>query len=151
MARARKAEYLVLLADDSEDDGILLELAFGQLDKLRLLPRMSDGAQTIAYLSGDGKYGDRRRYPFPDLLLLDLKMPRVNGFEVLEWLQENPCPGLVVAVLSGSGYSDDVQEALNRGAHFFHSKELGSGRQLIALKALEQQVVRNKHLSPVRA
>ena len=63
MARLHKKEYLVLLADDSEDDGLLLEMAFGQLDRLRLLPRMCDGEQTIAYLRGDGKYCDRRKYP----------------------------------------------------------------------------------------
>src|SRR5882724_7826327 len=101
MARSQKAEYLVLLAEDSEDDGLLLEMAFGQLDRLRLLPRMSDGAQTIAYLNGDGKYSDRRHYPLPGLLLLDLRMPGVDGCQVLEWLRTNPLPKLVVAVLSG--------------------------------------------------
>src|SRR5882762_7638608 len=107
MARAHKSIYLVLLAEDSEDDGLLLEMAFGQLDRLRLLPRMADGAQTISYLQGEGKYSDRRHYPLPDLLLLDLKMPGVDGFQVLEWLQANPIPNLAVAVLSGSGRPEE--------------------------------------------
>src|SRR6267142_2695901 len=130
MARAQKSNYLVLLADDSEDDGLLLEMAFGQLDRLRLLPRMSGGAETIAYLKGEGKYSDRRHYPLPDLLLLDLNMPGVDGFQVLEWLQANPFPNLAVAVLSGSNTLWEMEEARTLGAHFFQTKELGHGKQL---------------------
>jgi len=144
MARAQNSIYLVLLADDSEDDGFLLEMAFGQLDRLRLLPRMSGGAQTIAYLKGEGKYWDRRHYPLPDLLLLDLKMPEVDGFQVLEWLQCNPLPNLAVAVLSGTNAPGEIKQALTMGAHFFQTKELGNSQQILALKALEQQVIRNK-------
>src|SRR5256885_5222922 len=121
MARAQKTQYLVLLADDSEDDGLLLEMAFGGLDRLRLLPRMGDGHQTIAYLNGDGKYADRRKYPFPDLLLLDLKMPRMDGFQVLEWLRSHPFPDLVVSVLSGSDSASDVYKAMATEAHPFQT------------------------------
>lgn len=143
MARAQKAQYLVLLADDSEEDGLLLEMAFGGLERLRLLPRMADGHQTIAYLNGDGKYADRRKYPFPDLLLLDLKMPRMDGFEVLEWLKTHPFPELVVSVLSGSDSTADISHALSMGAHHFQTKELGVHRQLASLKALQRHLVRN--------
>ncbi len=151
MARLHKQEFLVLLADDSEDDGLLLEMAFGQLDRLRLLPRMYDGEQTIAYLRGDGRFADRRKYPLPDLLLLDLKMPRVDGFQVLEWLRMNPLPKLVVAVLSGSEQAEEIAQAMSLGAHFFHTKELGNGRQLAALKDLERHVVDNAAMPELRA
>jgi CheY-like chemotaxis protein len=150
MARSHKTEYLVLLADDSEDDGLLLEMAFGQLDRLRLLPRMEDGEQTIDYLSGSGKYSDRRKYPFPDLLLLDLNMPRVDGFQVLEWLRAHHFPKLVVAVLSGSDRTEEIAQAMELGAHFFHTKELGQGNQLIALRALERHVIRNKNIAALK-
>jgi CheY-like chemotaxis protein len=119
-------------------------MAFGQLDRLRLLPRMTDGEETIAYLKGDGKYADRRKYPLPDLLLLDLKMPRLDGFQVLQWLRANPFPRLVVAVLSGSDDPEQMAQALDLGAHFFHTKELGNGAQLAALRALQHHVVKNK-------
>ena len=148
MARVLKQQYLVLLAEDSEDDGLLLEMAFGHLERLRLLPRMMDGEETISYLRGDGKFSDRRKYPFPDLLLLDLKMPRLDGFQVLKWLRANPFPKLVVAVLSGSNDPEQMAQALDLGAHFFHTKELGNGAQLAALRALQHQVVRNKELMP---
>src|SRR4051812_8627804 len=151
MARAHKQEFLVLLADDSEDDGLLLEMAFGQLDRLRLLPRMCDGEQTIHYLAGEGRYSDRRNYPLPDLLLLDLKMPRVDGFQVLEWLQLHPLPKLVIAVLSGSDQTDEVAQAMDLGAHFFHTKELGNGRQLASLKSLERHVIENANMPELRA
>jgi CheY-like chemotaxis protein len=147
MAKAHRSKYLVLLADDSEDDGLLLELAFGRLDRLHLLARMGDGEQTIAYLNGDGKYADRRKYPFPDLLLLDLKMPRMDGFQVLEWLQAHPFPELVVSVLSGSDSTADASQALEMGAHLFQTKELGNHRQLASLKALQRHLVRNKFLT----
>src|SRR5437016_1719196 len=147
MAREHKSKYLVLLADDSEEDGLLLEMAFGGLDRLRLLPRMADGHQTIAYLSGEGKFADRRKYPFPDLLLLDLKMPRMDGFEVLEWLQAHPFPDLVVSVLSGSDSTADISQALSMGAHHFQTKELGTRQQVASLKALQRHLVRNHLLS----
>src|SRR6266704_5961759 len=125
MARAHKQEYLVLLADDSEDDGLLLEMAFGQLDRLRLLPRMCDGEQTIAYLSGEGKFSDRRKYPLPDLLLLDLKMPRVDGFEVLKWVRQQPgLSSLRVVVLTSSEDIRDVNVAYRLGANSFMVKPM---------------------------
>ena len=147
MARSDNSKFLVLLADDSEEDGLLLEMAFGRLDRLRLLPRMADGEQTIAYLNGDGKFGDRRNYPFPDLLLLDLKMPRMDGFQVLEWLQANPFPNLVITVLSGSDWEVDVSRARAMGAHFFQTKQIGNRRQFNALKALQRHLVRNRLLA----
>jgi two-component system response regulator len=143
MAIPEKPPYLVLLADDSEDDGVLLDLAFQNLERLRLAGRATDGQQTIAYLKGEGKYADRRRYPFPHVLLLDVRMPRVDGFEVLRWVRAQPLPRLLIVVLSGSDNNSDVQKALAMGAHLYRTKKLRLDEQMAMLKSLEQDVARH--------
>jgi CheY-like chemotaxis protein len=77
----------VLLAEDDADDVLLTQIAF---DKARLanpLQVVRDGEEAIAYLKGQGRFSNRHHFPFPILLLLDLKMPKLNGFQVLEWLR----------------------------------------------------------------
>jgi CheY-like chemotaxis protein len=135
--------YRVLMVDDSEDDGRLLELAFQKLDQFRLLGRAVDGNQAIAYLKGEGKYANRAWYPFPDVLLLDLRMPRVDGFDVLEWLRNQSFPDLRIIVLSGSDYTDDIGRALELGAHFYRTKPLRFDQQIAMLKGLEASVTQS--------
>ena len=79
-----------------------------------------DGEQAIAYLKGLGKYADRETYPLPSVLLLDLKMPRSNGFEVLQWVrQQSPFPYLPVVVLTVSEELRDISKAYALGANSF--------------------------------
>ena len=90
----RKAKDLsklnVLIADDLEIDRWLLKDAFHSTAScFKVVGEVEDGEQVIAYLAGRGQYADRERFPFPDVLLMDLMMPRKNGFEVLEWLESN--------------------------------------------------------------
>src|SRR6266705_3439983 len=73
-----------------------------------------------------------------DRLLLDLKMPRKNGFEVLEWLQSQPFENMVVVVLSGSEQREDVTKAMNLGAHYYHVKHADSHQRSALIKLLEQ-------------
>jgi CheY-like chemotaxis protein len=144
MATAVKARYLAILADDSEDDGLLLELAFQKLEHFRLVRHAMDGHQTIAYLRGEGEFGDRRKHPFPHLLLLDLRMPRGDGFDVLRWLQRQSFPDLQVAVFSGSAYEADRRKALRMGAHYFLTKPLRFEEQIELLRQLEVTVVQQR-------
>lgn len=146
MAAALKARYLAVLADDSEDDGLLLELAFQKLEHFRLLRQAMDGRQTIAYLRGEGEFCDRTRHPFPHLLLLDLRMPRGDGFEVLRWLRAQSLPHLQVAVLSGSGYEVDRKRALRMGANYYLVKPMKFEDQVEMLKQLEATVIQQTHL-----
>jgi CheY-like chemotaxis protein len=141
MATALKTRYLAVLADDSENDGLLLELAFQKLQHFRLLRRAMDGRQTIAYLRGEGEFADRAKHPFPHLLLLDLRMPRGDGFDVLRWLRTQSFPQLRVAVLSGSAYEADRRRALRMGAHYYLTKPLRFEEQVEILKELETTVV----------
>src|SRR5256885_17122037 len=103
MAKLANEKFQVLMVDDSEDDCLLLKMALSRTNRLRFIGSLSDGEELVSYISGRGKYADRESYPLPDMLLLDLMMPRKNGFEVLEWLRSQPFANdMVVVVLSGS-------------------------------------------------
>src|SRR2546426_1139606 len=93
----------ILLADDSEDDIVLIGHAFEQGGIANPLAVVRDGEEAIAYLKGEGPYGDRALYPLPVLMLLDLKMPRTDGFQVLRWMRLQPnFIALPVIVLTNS-------------------------------------------------
>jgi len=114
----------VLLAEDEEDDVFLMKRAFSAVALSNPLVAVPDGQEAIWYLAGEGNYADRSRHPEPCLLLLDLKMPKVNGFEVLEWLQHHPRlrENLPVVVLSSSEQEVDVRRAFELGAHDYYVK-----------------------------
>jgi CheY-like chemotaxis protein len=107
----------VLAAEDEETDQFILKRAFSQAKLACPLILVSDGQQAIDYLNGDAPYGDRMAYPLPALLLLDLKMPRVTGFDVLAWLATRPeFSSLPVIVLTSSDHDSDIQKARQLGA-----------------------------------
>lgn len=110
----------ILVAEDNDDHVLLIKRAFQHacfLNPLRFVP---DGAEAVAYLNGDGKYADRSEYPMPGLLLLDLKMPNKDGFEVMEWIRAQPAlRALRVVVLTTSDRVFDVQRAYQLGASSF--------------------------------
>jgi CheY-like chemotaxis protein len=111
---------VVLLAEDREDDIIILRKALAQTDAPYTLSIVRDGEQAIAYLSGQAPYEDRAKNPLPSLLLLDLKMPRKDGFEVLQWIREQPdFFALRVVVLTSSQESPDINRAYELGANSF--------------------------------
>jgi CheY-like chemotaxis protein len=140
MAKAAKEKYLVLMVDDSEDDCLLVKMAMNKADRLRFIGSVSDGEELMSYLSGKNEYGDRVRFPVPDMLLLDLKMPRKNGFEVLKWLQSQPFEDMVVVVLSASDHPVDVQTALNLGAQQYVIKDGSAEKRGEMIKLLDQYI-----------
>jgi CheY-like chemotaxis protein len=115
--------HTILAAEDEVTDAWLLRRAFERADLGDQLFVVRDGQEAIAYLSGDAPYADRMHWPLPKLLLLDLKMPRMNGFEVLAWLQTRPELKQVHAVvLSSSSNESDMRKALQLGACEFRVK-----------------------------
>ncbi|HOX59501.1 MAG TPA: response regulator [Candidatus Paceibacterota bacterium] len=113
----------VLYVEDSTEDYALLELAARKCGTPFSLLRAVDGEQAIAYLNGAEVYSDRDTYPFPDLVLLDLKLPRLDGFEVLQWIRDNPATkSLPVVVLAGSSFRADIRRALELGANSYAAK-----------------------------
>jgi CheY-like chemotaxis protein len=116
---------VILLAEDEEDHVILIQQAFSRAKIPNPLHVVWNGQEAIAYLKGEGKYSRREEFPLPDLVLLDLKMPRVNGFEVLEWIRKQPgLASLRVLVLTSSEQIRDVNEAYRLGANSFLVKPL---------------------------
>src|SRR5215467_10576862 len=97
----------VLIVDDSEDDEILCKVVMQKVVANRMLT-VRDGVEAIAYLGGEGELSDREKFPVPDVLLLDLKMPKVDGFGVLEWLKGQANLKPLIVVLTHSGLSKDI-------------------------------------------
>ena len=116
----------VLHIDDDPNDTELLRAATRHA-KLKLeLHNVEDGDKAIAYLNGLGPYANRAHYPLPSLILLDLKMPRATGFEILKWIRNHPELGhLPVVILSGSELRDDIRDAYSIGANSYLIKPLG--------------------------
>jgi CheY-like chemotaxis protein len=123
MDSSHHSPQTVLYVEDSADNFVLFKLASMKCGTPFSLQRTPDGEQAIAYLSGTGAYADREEYPFPDLVLLDLKMPRLDGFEVLRWIWTNPATKtLPVVVLAGSSFRADIRRALELGANSYAAK-----------------------------
>lgn len=110
----------ILLVDDSEMDLVLMRAAF-EMAKCNLpLQEVRNGEGAIAYLKGEGPYGDRNKFPLPTVMLLDLNMPKKDGFEVLAWVRAQPgLKRLMVIVLTASMRSTDVERAFDLGATSF--------------------------------
>lgn len=113
----------ILLAEDNQDDATLFRMALDKANVPAKLQIVSDGEEAVAYLKGEGKYSDRTDHPLPDVLLLDLNMPRKNGFEVLEWIRGNTIyKHLTVHVLTASGREEDVRRVFDLRANSYAIK-----------------------------
>ena len=116
---------VVLLADDNEDDVLALRHALRRARIAMPLQVVGDGEEAIAYLRGVGKFSNRAEFPLPDLFLLDLRMPKLDGFEVLEWLRQQPSLApLRTIVLTTSDDFFDVDRAYALGANSFLTKSI---------------------------
>ncbi|HWF17699.1 MAG TPA: response regulator [Verrucomicrobiae bacterium] len=122
MSKQAKDNFLVLVADDSESDRILLKKAMERATTLRIIGEVANGHDVISYLKGHAHFNDREKYPLPDLLLLDLKMPLKDGFEVLTWLRTQSFQNLTVVVLTDSMHAEHIKRALDLGADLFQVK-----------------------------
>jgi CheY-like chemotaxis protein len=110
----------VLIAEDDASDAFLLRRAFSLASEPIVLHFVRDGQEAIDYLEGGQPYSDRNCYPLPDLMLLDLKMPRMNGFDVLDWLRKQPgLKRLLVTVLTSSDQPQDINRAYDLGANSY--------------------------------
>jgi len=122
MSLVAKEHFFVLVADDSDDDRFLLKKAMQRTPRLRMAGEVGNGKDVISYLKGHAHFNDRQKFPLPDLLLLDLKMPLKDGFEVLEWLRTQAFKNMTVVVLTDSMHAEHIKRALDLGADLFQVK-----------------------------
>ena len=137
-------EEIILLVEDDEDDQFFMQVALGKAgirDPLRIV---SNGREAMAYLAGEERYADREKFPLPTVIFLDLKMPYVNGFEVLEWLRGrgNDFAHIVVIVLTSSPEERDHIRAYQLGARSYLLKPpsrdmLRSVWQMLSLRLVQ--------------
>jgi len=127
----------ILLVEDNPDDVILIQCALEDAGIANPLHVVEDGEKAMAYLSGEGEYGDRDVYPLPRVIFLDLNLPGKSGHDVLEWMAgQESLDGIVRVVITGSDEPADLKRAYERGANSYFRKPLtieqltGPGRNL---------------------
>jgi len=108
----------ILVVDDNPIDLAFFGRAASKTGLGLRLQTLTAGRQAIDYLSAKGEYSDRSKYPWPDLVVLDLKMPEVNGFDFLAWRKASPLfSSILVIILSGSNEQDDIKRIFELGAN----------------------------------
>ena len=123
----------ILLVEDNEDDAFFMRQALLDAGIVNPLQHVEDGQQAIDYLSGNGVYAERLKFPFPMVVFLDLKLPLKTGHEVLAWIRSRPeFEELVVIVLTSSSETQDMKKSYKLGANSFVVKPPTS-RQLLEL------------------
>ena len=123
----RKTET-ILVAEDDTSDAFFLKRAFAEVGIPTKLQFVRDGQEVLEYLLGQGQFANRLAHPGPDLLLMDLKMPRLDGFEVLDWVRQQPLlKRLPIIIFSSSAQNEDINRAYDLGANSYlvkpHSNE----------------------------
>ncbi len=121
----REEDAVVLMVDDDPDDRLIAEEAFAEVGLKAQLFFLSDGEQLLDYLNRRGKYADPATSPSPNLVLLDINMPRLSGMEVLAKLKSDPATRAIpVAMLTNSGESRTVKACYELGASSYIRKPL---------------------------
>lgn len=133
------AATTILHVEDDPNDTLLLQHACRKAGIVFQLQAVSDGDQAIAYLRGINDFSDRNKYPIPELILLDLKMPRVSGFDVLAWLRaDDNFKKLPVVVLTSSNHDADIKRAYDLGAKSYLVKPVGFEALVELVKTLPE-------------
>lgn len=135
---------VILVVDDDENDILFLRRAMREAGVTQAIRVVRDGEEAVAYLSGRGEFGDREAHPLPCLIVLDLKLPKRNGLEVLHWLRGQPdLAGTPVVMVTSSSETRDQEEAERHGVEAYRIKPV-SFQELIRL-AREIRVEADDH------
>jgi CheY-like chemotaxis protein len=119
-------QFTILLVEDDLNDIFLVKRAFKVARLQTPLQVVTDGVEAMQYLTGEGKYADRKTFPVPRLIVMDIKMPRVAGFEVLEWMKGNghPLRRIPIVIVSSSDNPADINRAYELGANAYMVKPM---------------------------
>jgi CheY-like chemotaxis protein len=118
--------FSILHVEDDPNDVLLVQRALRKVNVATQLHTVADGDKAIRYLSGTEEFADRDRFPLPHLVLLDLKMPRKSGLEVLAWIRGQPrLKRVVVVVFTSSNHDQDINKAYELGANSYLVKPVG--------------------------
>ncbi len=127
----------ILLVEDEEDDVFFLQQAMKKAGVLNPLQVASDGQMAIDYFKGTGKFANREEFPLPCLVLLDLKLPRVMGLDVLKWLREQPGVAPIVVILTSSKEEADIATAYRLGANGYLVKPSAADQLTDVVKSIK--------------
>jgi CheY-like chemotaxis protein len=141
-------QNVLLHVEDDPNDVLLLQRAFRKANAALTIHAVTDGDKAVAYLSGADEFADREKYPLPTVALLDLKMPRKSGLEVLAWIRNEPkLRRLVVIIFTASKHDDAVNKAYELGANSYLVKPVGFD-MLVEVARMVQQYWINTNERP---
>ena len=126
----------ILHVEDDPNDVLFLQHAMKKAGLANPIRVAEDGQEAIDYLQGAGKFADREQFPFPSLVLLDLKLPYVMGLDVLKWIRQQPGITLVVLLLTASGEEADIRAGYRLGANGFLVKPSEASKLQDMVKAI---------------
>ena len=119
-------KYIILVAEDNENDALLFRRTLKKVGITNRVEIVSNGEEVILYLEGKGRFADREANPLPALVILDIKMPKLTGLEVLEWICRHPKFKVVpTLIFTSSRHDRDICRAFEFGAHGFFVKPSG--------------------------
>ena len=131
------AHFTILHVEDDPNDILLVQRALKKTTAPAIILSVSDGDRALSYLSGSQDYANREKFPFPHLVLLDLKMPRKSGMEVLAWIRDQPAlKRLLVVVFTSSKHDQDINRAYELGANSYLVKPVGFEELVTTMKEI---------------
>ncbi len=140
----------ILLVEDNEHDVFAMRRALKQARIVNPLRVVTDGQEALDYFSGAREYADRERHPIPFIVFLDLKLPFVNGFEVLSWIRQQPSlESTLVVVLTSSAENRDQERAYALGARSYLIKPPTAETLLDVLNSLKTYWLSRTNSTPL--
>jgi CheY-like chemotaxis protein len=130
-------QFTILHVEDDPNDVLLVQRALKKTAAPAAILSVSDGDRALSYLAGSQEFANREQFPFPQLVLLDLKMPRKSGLEVLAWIREQPTlKRLLVVVFTSSKHDQDINRAYELGANSYLVKPVGFEELVTTMKEI---------------